>query len=161
MNDQLTIRPAVPGDLDTINAIIARAIQGWALPERVKRLTLPSLQYTTIDFDFQSLWLAVYEQHPVAMSAWEDADSVDQHNYAPTLLLHGIYVDPSAQGRGVGRCLFAQAEVIARSRNLAAIVVKAQKGSEPFYRALGMVPMAVTDRARHFENRFVKILSHD
>ncbi|MCH8529658.1 MAG: GNAT family N-acetyltransferase [Saccharospirillum sp.] len=157
-DENLIVRPAVPADLDDINAIIARAIQGWDLPERVKRLTLPSLQYSVTDFGFQSLWVAENDSIPVGMAAWQEASPIDRINTSPSLLLHGIYVNPDAQGYGVGRRLFAQSEEAARARGMAGIVVKAQKGSEAFYQAMGMTPMPVTDAVRQFENRLMKVL---
>lgn len=152
----ISLRPAVPEDLSSINAIIARAIESWALPERVKRLTLPSLQYNQTDLDFQDLWVAELEKTIVGMSTWEEAGRSDCLDNSPTLLLHGIYVDPEAQGQGVGKTLFRQAEAASQAMAMAGIIVKAQKGSEGFYRAMGMSPLPVTDASRHFERRFSK-----
>jgi hypothetical protein len=39
------------GDLSVINHVISRAVLGWPLPQRVKRLALPMLQYDAIDFE--------------------------------------------------------------------------------------------------------------
>lgn len=36
------LRPASPADLGEISALIERAVMTWRLPERVKRLALPS-----------------------------------------------------------------------------------------------------------------------
>ncbi|MHA7881111.1 MAG: GNAT family N-acetyltransferase [Saccharospirillum sp.] len=155
---EIGLRPATEADLAHINTIIASAIAQWALPERVKRLTLPSLQYTATDLGFQTLRVALNGQEPMGIVAWEEAGPADRLQQAPTLLLHGIYVDPKAQGQGIGRVLFQQAENAAREQGLAGIVVKAQKGSEAFYQAMGLSPMPVTDASRDFENRFAKTL---
>jgi hypothetical protein len=39
--------------------------------------------------------------------------------------------------------------------------VKAQKGSEAFYQAMGLSPMPVTDASRDFENRFALRINAD
>jgi N-acetylglutamate synthase-like GNAT family acetyltransferase len=147
----MNIRNARPLDLDTANHIIEAAIMTWDLPERVKRLTLPSYKYTDHDLDHMTIVVAEGDEQIVGVAAWEEINS--------DLLLHGIYVDPQHHRRGIGTALFQAVETAAQNMQLQGIVVKAQKGSEPFYQSLGMHKMDVTDQRQDFENRYYKTLA--
>ena len=47
----ITLRTARQADLEAINRVIEAAVMTWDLPERVKRLSLPSYRYTSVDFE--------------------------------------------------------------------------------------------------------------
>ena len=103
---KVNIRSARLDDLSAINAIIESAVMSWKIPDRVKRLSLPSYCYHEIDF--QHLEIVVAEDHRqniIALAAWEQADSADAPVGQAALLLHGIYVDASHHHQGVGRQL--------------------------------------------------------
>lgn len=151
------LRPGVAADLDAVNAVIEAAVMQWALPERVKRLALPSYRYQA--HDLEHLQLTVVEAADgriVGLAAWEPADRGDAPAGHHALLLHGIYVAPAQQRRGTGRRLFQAAEAAARARGLDAVLVKAQAGAEGFFRAIGMEPLPVRDPARDYPHRFWK-----
>jgi hypothetical protein len=61
-------RPATPADLDAVNRVVAQAMLGWSLPERVKRLALPSYLYQP--HDLAALELRVLDP-PGDAAAWE------------------------------------------------------------------------------------------
>jgi hypothetical protein len=72
------LRPAHAADLPALNGVIERAIATWPLPERVKRLTLPSYRYQPHDLDH--LHLVVAEDAggtAVGVAAWEPAHPRD------------------------------------------------------------------------------------
>ena len=52
------LRPACGSDLDAVNGVIEAAVMGWHLPERVKRLSLPSYRYTRTDIDHMQVVVA-------------------------------------------------------------------------------------------------------
>ena len=52
------LRPATQVDLAAINAVIERAVMTWQLPERVKRLTLPSYRYSAHDLEHLHIVIA-------------------------------------------------------------------------------------------------------
>lgn len=152
----LLIRSATTADLDAINRIIAAAIMTWDLPERVKHLILPSYKYNVMDLQHMSVVVAVQQDTLCGVAAWEPAKQLDAPKDKTALLLHGIYIDPAYFRQGIGSELFQAAEQAARQLQLDGIVVKAQKGSEPFYTAMGLQKLAVADSLRGFENRYWK-----
>ena len=153
---EILIRPAQAADLAQINRIIEAAIMTWELSDRVKRLTLPTYKYN--EMDLQHLEVVVAEENSgiVGVAAWEQANRVDAPKEKTALLLHGIYVDPARHREGIGRHLFRAAEEAVKKRQLDGLVVKAQKGSEPFYLSQGMHKLAAEDPKREFENRYWK-----
>lgn len=150
------IRPAGVAELDAINRVIETAVMRWDLPERVKRLSLPSYRYDAMDF--KALHIVVAEQGGdiVGVAAWEDADPDDAPAGAAALLLHGIYVAPDAQRQGIGRLLFRAAEEAARAQSTGGLLVKAQESANGFFLAQGMHRLEPADPARHYANRFWK-----
>ena len=71
----ISLRPATLDDLPAINRVIEAAVMTWDLPERVKRLSLPSYRYDAFDFDH--LQMVVAEDatgQPVGLASWEAAD---------------------------------------------------------------------------------------
>ena len=74
----VTLREASKADLVAINQVIDAAIMTWKLPERVKRLSLPSYHYK--EHDLQHIKLIVAEddkQNIIGVAAWEQADPND------------------------------------------------------------------------------------
>ena len=61
-------------------------------------------------------------------------------------IIEGVYVDPDAQRRGVGRALVAGLERAAVRARLAGLLLDASLNAVPFYAALGY---AVQGEARH------------
>lgn len=130
----------------------------WDLSDRVKRLTIPTYKYDTMDLQHLEIVVAEQEHSIVGVAAWEQANPVDAPKDKTALLLHGIYVDPQHQRRGIGSLLFKAAEKAASELQLGGLVVKAQKGSEHFYMAQDMSKLTVEDEKREFENRYWKAL---
>ena len=138
----ITVRRAVSADLDAINRVIERAIMGWRLAERVKRLSLPLYRYDQHDFDALELHVALADL-PAGRTG---------------LLLHGLYVDPEAQHQGIGSRLLNAAEEAARRQGLDGVLIKAQRDAEPFFLAAGWQRLAVDETGRHYPHRLWKIL---
>ncbi len=130
------IRPADAHDLPRVNALITRALTTWDLPERVKRLALPTYLYELEDLASLTLVTAFVGGVLVGTAAWEAA----RFEGVSALSLHGLYVDPEWWGRGVGSCLLEAAERAARTQGAAAITVKAQAGARGFFLARGFAP---------------------
>ena len=129
----------------------------WNLPQRVKRLSLPSYRYTNLDFDHLEIVVAEDDQHKViGVAAWEQANAKDAPAERTALLLHGIYVDPPHQRRGVGRELFRRAERAVRKHQYGGLLVKAQEDATGFFLSQGMSRLRVEDPAHHYANRFWK-----
>ncbi len=131
-----TIRAVGADELPRINALIARAVKTWELPERVKRLALPTYSYKPEDLASLTVVAAYVDETLIGTAAWETG----QFEGVPILSLHGLYVDPAYWGRGVGSRLLAAAEQAARAQGAAATTVKAQAGASGFFRARGFAP---------------------
>lgn len=150
----VTLRAAAPADLPRLNAVIEAAVMTWRLPERVKRLALPTYRYSS--HDLAHLEIVVAEQgrgEIVGVAAWEAADPRDLPPPSSGLLLHGLYVDPRKQGEGIGTRLLESAVAAASARGLDGLLVKAQADAEAFFLARGLARLPVQDPARHYAHR--------
>lgn len=127
----------------------------WNLPERVKRLSLPSYRYSSADFNYLQMVVAEDETHTIiGVAGWEQADPKDTPAGHSALLLHGIYVEPSHHRQGVGRELFHAAVQAVRQHRYSGLLVKAQADADGFFVAQGMNRLSVEDPLRHYANRF-------
>jgi len=151
----IRLRPADDADLDDINRVIDAAILTWALPERVKRLSLSSYHYAPLDLQHFAIHVALLDGRIVGVAAWDS----QAHPVAPQqqgLLLHGLYVHPDFQRRGIGARLFRRAEQAVSEAQLDGLLVRAQKDAEAFYLACGMTTLPVLDGEREYARRFWK-----
>ena len=148
------LRPARPEDLDAINGVIERAVMTWSLPERVKRLSLPSYRLREDDFHYLKILVAEREGRIVGVAAMEAADPKDCPKGSHGLLLYGLYVEPRHQGEGIGRKLLEEVVRLARQQGHDGLLVKAQKDAEPFFERMGMVRLAVEDASRDYQGRY-------
>jgi len=149
------LRRATAADLDAINTLIEAAIGTWDLPDRVKRLSLASYRYHSLDLEH--LELSVAEDATgaiVGVAAWEKADPRDAPEGARALLLHGIYVAPDLHGGGIGSRLVEVASSAARAAGFDGLLVKAHPSACGFFEACGFQRLAVTDPSRDYPHRF-------
>ena len=103
------LRPATAADIEALNGVVERAFMTWNLPERVKRLSLPSYRYRALDLDFQHIVVAETPIHGIiGVAAWEPAEPRDLPSGLTGLLLHGLYVEPAHIHRGIGSQQVAQ-----------------------------------------------------
>ena len=155
-----TIRPAVEADLDSINRVIKAAVMTWELPERVKRLSLPSYYYTALDLEHLDIIVAEDDQqHIIGVAAWEPADARDTPAGSSALLLHGLYVDPPRQRQGIGRRLFEAAETAAGRHQYHGLLTRVQETASGFFLAQGMNRLPVEDPGHQYANRFWKSIA--
>jgi len=136
----LHTRLASREDLPALNEVIEAAVLAWPLAERVKRLSLPALRYGEFDLDDYTMELVESEHRVVAVAAW--CESADGGGLGPHILLHGLYVHPTAQGRGIGSALVRRSLQLARNRALAGLLVKAERVSAGFFEGLGFERLA-------------------
>lgn len=145
----LILRPVRATDLDALNGLVERAVGTWDLPERVKRLAMPTYRYTTDDLQALCLVGAWREHRLLGVVAWE----VDPER--GLLGLHGLYVDPHWWHQGVGSTLLTHAERAAREQGLRQIQVKAQAGARDFFQRHGFEPVP-DPQARDYAHLFSK-----
>ncbi len=156
-----TIRPGSFEDADALNRVIESAIMTWKLPERVKRLSLPSYRYDALDLDHLQVVVATGTRDQVlGVAAWEPAEAHDCPSGKTGLLIHGLYVDPAAQHRGIGSALLNTALQAAREAGVDGLLVKAQADAVEFFLSKGMQALPVEDPARHYANRLWEPLDH-
>jgi Sortase and related acyltransferases len=149
------IRSAQAADIAALNGVIERAISTWNLPERVKRLTLPSYRYQEHDLDHLHIVVAEDETHAiVGVAAWEEANPRDLPAGKRGLLLHGIYVDPAKQHQGAGSRLLDAAQRAACKGGYDGLLVKAQREANAFFAARGMARLPVENPERDYPHRY-------
>lgn len=157
MTATITLRKARAADLVAINQLIDAAIMTWDLPERVKRLSLPSYHYKLHDLEMLELMVAENsEQRVVGVTAWEPADINDTPQGQRALLLHGIYVDPEHHHQGIGSQLLRAAEQAAVNQGYSGLLVKAQANAAGFFLAQGLRALKVENEKRDYAHRYWK-----
>lgn len=155
MTPEITLRPAMADDLPKLNTVIERAILAWKLPERVKRLAAPSYRYGA--HDLAHLQIVVAEasgEGIVGVAAWEAVEPGDLPDRRTGLLLHGLYVLPEYQHKGIGARLLDAALAAVAEKGLDGLLVKAQADAAPFFAARGMSPLQVVNPERDYAYRF-------
>jgi N-acetylglutamate synthase-like GNAT family acetyltransferase len=150
----VTLRQAAPDDLPALNRVVEASFMTWELPERVKRLSLPSYLYNEMDLRHLQIMLAERDAAVVGVAAWEPAGAVDCPAGSHGLLLHGLYVDPGDMHAGIGTRLLEAAREAASLQGFDGILVKAQSDSVGFFERLGLQVLPVEDSARHYAKRF-------
>jgi len=141
--------------LPGINAVVEAALMTWSLPERVKRLALPSYRYTEADLEHLGLATARDAQGGViAVAAWEPAAPGDGPPGRKALLLHGLYVHPLHQRRGIGTALLRRALQAAAANGSDGLLVKAQHGAEAFFAGAAFTRLETVDGARDYARRY-------
>jgi GNAT superfamily N-acetyltransferase len=142
-------------DLDAANAVIEAAIMTWTLPQRVKRLSLPSYRYTPHDLAHLRL---IGAKDPdgtlVGVAAWEPASPEETPPGTRGLLLHGIYVAPERHGEGIGSRLLDAALRAARETGADGLLVKASPDAQGFFRARGLRRLTRGHPARDYPHRY-------
>ena len=128
----ISIRSLGKRDLEAINAVITQAVMAWPLPERMKRLSLPLLRYDEVDlahFDgvvARAPWQAENDPGLAGVALFDDE------------MLHGLYVHPEAQGRGIGRALLGAVCARASENGVQRLLVKAERVSAGYFRRQGL-----------------------
>jgi len=153
--DEPILRAARVEDLEAVNAVVERAVMTWNLPDRVKRLAMPSYRYHAHDLQYMHVVVAESDGAGlVGVAACEPAAARDCPQGRRGLLVQGIYVDPERQRHGVGGRLLAAAAEAARDQGCDGLLVKAQADAVGFFEARGLDRLAVEDVGRDYPHRF-------
>lgn len=95
----MTIRKASLEELVEINSIIELCVDGRPVTDRIKKLTLPSLRLEPTDFKFMEVWVS-----GIPISGVLGLQEIKEGT-----LLHSLYVDLEAGGKGIGSALVKKA----------------------------------------------------
>ena len=139
--------------LPVINALILRAIDGWDLPSRVKRLAGPSHCYDEIDLTTMDIRYLGGSAELTGVLALETV-GVEEAPGQPAWRIHGIYVDPDAQGQGFGARLLRDAQRRARDEGVVYLTVRAQKDAVGFFKVQGFKPLVPTNPELAYPHQF-------
>ncbi len=131
------VRSVQPADLTSANAVVVSAVMAWPMADRVKRLSIPLLTYNEVDADHLRLIGFFDGEACQGIAAWEPALGNIGPNAELGVVLHGLYVQPARQGRGIGRAL--QDVVFGRAANdgAAGVLVKAERVSMSYFKTCG------------------------
>ena len=155
-----SIRPGSLEDIDQINQVLEQAVMSWDLPDRVKRLAIPSYRYHAYDMNSMSFYLAENASGGVnGVAALEAIPSSEGHQNTPSMLLHGLYVIPECHHRGIGRQLLSAAEAHAQREGFSGLMVKAQPEAKAFFSRNGYKELAVEDARKDYQYRLWKSLT--
>lgn len=161
MEPKITLRIAIKADLSEINRVIEAAVMSWQLPQRVKRLSLPSYYYDEADLLHLTLWVAEDNTDDiVAVAGYETADSLDTPKAVKGLLLHGLYVLPRWHDHGLGQQLLDTVERHAADGSYEGVLVKAQTEAVSFFEKQGYQSLPVEDSMRHYSYRLWKTVKN-
>ena len=148
-----SLLPVKPSQLPPVNAMILRAVDGWDLPPRVKRLAGPSHCYDEVDLTTMDIRYLGAPAKPTGVLALETL-GVEEAPEQPAWRIHGIYVDPDAQGQGLGAQLLRDAQRRARGESVAFLTVRAQKDAVGFFKAQGFTPLVPANPERAYPHQF-------
>lgn len=136
----LLVTDASVTDLDTINGILEAAVGSWGLPARVLRLSLSSLRYDPMDLRTMRARLCTDHGTPVGFSCVEPADPGTISAGRGSLMVHGLYVLPPQQRKGIGSRLLADVLAFAREQAYARLTTRAWREAYGFFASHGFDP---------------------
>ncbi len=145
-------------DLSLVNPLIEQCVATWDLPDRVKRLVLPTYRYTEADVAHLTFATASAQASGelVGVATWETPDSAELAPKPSGLLLHGLYVAPDYQRCGIGTRLVECCAQAAGHAGVQGIQVKAQRDAEPFFERLGFSALPIVDERHDYAHRLWK-----
>ena len=142
--DVITIHPATSVDLPRINFVIKSAIMNWPLPDRLRKITVPVMQYSEDDMAALSVLVAKLNGEILGIAAW---DSEPTHPLPNGLggLFHGLFVLPLVQYQGIGTSLMNAVFDEARKIRSTGLLIKAQRVSRHYFERHNLPSLAATD----------------
>lgn len=127
----------IAADLPVVNHVISQAVRSWSASDRLKRLALTALHYTSADVqDFE--FVLCYKAHAcLGVAVWEPKNVSFLRDMSSVALLHGLYVDHQHQQQGVGKLLLNEVHLRAEKRNFSGIYARAERFSASYFEHVG------------------------
>ncbi|WP_150525490.1 GNAT family N-acetyltransferase [Roseibium sediminis] len=122
----LKLRPARPDDATALTAILHRGKASWGYPD--DKMAEFREHWRISEEKIAGMTVLVAERDGVPCAFLSVGPRDDQ-----TLLVDDLFVDPTAQGQGVGSLLLLRAEDIARSQRLSRLYLESDIHAEAFY----------------------------
>lgn len=122
----LKLRPARPGDATALTAILHRGKASWGYPD--DKMAQFREHWRISEEKIAGMTVLVAERDGVPCAFLSVGPCDDQ-----TLLVDDLFVDPTAQGQGVGSLLLLRAQDIARSQRLSRLYLESDIHAEAFY----------------------------
>ncbi|MDJ0882376.1 MAG: GNAT family N-acetyltransferase [Gammaproteobacteria bacterium] len=152
---KVNIVKAQETDLFKINAIVRSSLWGWQLPERVKKLSLSSYLYDEADLNDLSIYLMKSDNEVLGVLVLEIPMMSCQKD-RQDLSIHGLYIVPEHQRKGLGLKMLDFALNQAMDLGLSGMTVKSQKDATSFYLKAGFRLMRSYPKTREYENSLRK-----
>lgn len=132
----ITLRPALPADLDALWALRTVAVRiGCAnhyAPEQISAWTA-----SPVPASYPAMLAAgggIVAMHGGAIAGYAMLDADKQE-------VDAVFVDPAQAGLGIGKRLLAALELLAHGRGIARLHLSASLNAVPFYAAAGFVAL--------------------
>ena len=159
LTEMISAHEATASDLHTVNRVIHESLVSWGLPERVRRLATPSLSYNETDLQHMSVILMTNaEGAGIAVAAWEEASKREVPVNARGVLVHGLYVIPQYQRRGLGTRLIELVAKRLAEHRMDGMTVRAWRDSLAFFLSRGFAPMDADSDPDTYPRRLWKAL---
>jgi GNAT superfamily N-acetyltransferase len=139
------IKVASTADLPQINQVVEQAVMAWPLSERLRRLSLPLLIYTEIDYQYYQFLVKRDNTNIVAIAAW-DPHTLLATAHGNAVLFHGLYVAPDSQGQGMGWQLVQAVADRARELPVDGLLIKAERVAVSYFEQRGLLAVAAAGR---------------
>lgn len=138
----LEIRDASPDELSSLSAIAWAAKAHWGYPDAWLERWRPELTYDAVALEQQDVFVVTGAS--LLGVAGISVDGADAE-------VEGLWVDPSAMGRGAGRALFEECVRRARAAGAARLIIDSDPNAVGFYermgaKRIGAVPTAIEGR---------------
>lgn len=152
---KVKLRKATAKDLLFINGIIEAAVMSWALPERVKRISVPRYRYDAAALEAVDMRVASdTDGDIVGVVAWCLPDESMALDDRKALQLHGIFVDAVNHRQNVGRTMAKAALTYAKKQSLDGVLAHVQPDALAFFQALDYQLLPVVDEELDYKHRY-------
>lgn len=125
----LELRPPTEGDLAPASALCIRSKAHWGYDAAFMAACAAELALTRQDLERDAVIVAADGTELVGVAQVSSG--------ADGCFLEKLFVEPARMGRGVGRMLFDWSVGAARDFGARELIVEADPGAVPFYRAMG------------------------
>ncbi|WP_375692023.1 GNAT family N-acetyltransferase [Pseudooceanicola sp. LIPI14-2-Ac024] len=150
MAPTITIRPAVPGDLDRVSTLLARSYRALLAPDYAPQVLRDALPYLTRAnprlMRCGTYFVAVDDDgRPLAAGGWTDASPHGAAGRRGEGHVRHVATDPDHAGAGMGRKLMEKVFASAEAAGVDVLHCQSTLTAQPFYRALGFEPRGRID----------------